>query len=246
MNTPLAPLLVMLAAPAAGCVIEARSGDEPAGDIAAISARWSMRNMVDGARTSCPAGFDTAALIAQPIDDRGDAVGDPVIDQFDCDDGAGLSDPLVPDVYQVWIEVRSHDLTALYAQSLSQVLDVRQADQRFSADLLNDGGYFQLAWDLVGAASHRPLDCSQVAGLRSLTAISTSVADPHRAYVDRLRCEDHATISGGLLQGSYTVAIGAVSSDASIGPQTSLTDQVISGQNRVTDLGHILISIDGL
>jgi hypothetical protein len=202
--------------------------------------------MIDGATTACPAGFDTVQLIVQPIDDSGHAVGDPSIDLFDCKARAGISTDLVPDVYQVWLEVRSHDLGTLYAQSLSQVLDVRQVDQNFSADILNDGGYFQLSWDLVGKTTNRPIDCAQVPGLSSITTISTSVADAHRAYDDVLMCEDHTAVTGGLLQGSYTIAIDAKAGDTSVGKATMLTNKVIAGQNRVTDLGLILIPIDGL
>ena len=247
---PAAPALpamaVAIIAALAGCVIETTDRADQGGDAATISARWSLRNMTDGAVTLCPPGIDTVQLFAQAIDDQGTPVADPSVDLFDCDRGAGTSDGLVPDVYQVWIELRSHDLATLYAQSLSQILDVRRADQKFSTDVLNDGGYFQLAWDLVGADSNRPIDCAQVTGLDAIVAISTSVADPHRAYDDRLRCEDHATITGGLLAGAYRVSIDARASGTSIGSAIRLTDQTISGQNRVTDLGHLLIPIDGL
>lgn len=250
----LATVLTTLISQAAGCIIDERNqdgggggyGDGGGGDVATISSRWSLRNMVDGATTACPAGFDTVQLIALPIDDNGDAVAEPSIDLFDCGARAGISTDLVPDVYQVWIEVRSHDLATLYAQSLSQVLDVRQADQSFSADILNDGGYFQLSWDLVGKLTKRPLDCAQLAGLDSITAISTSVADAHRAYDDRLSCDDHAAVTGGLLRGAYTIAINAMAGTRSLGTATTLTNKVIEGQNRVTDLGLITIPIDGL
>jgi len=249
MNTAaILPVLMALVAPAASCVIETSERDrgDHGGDVAAISARWSLRNMADGAVTFCPPGIDTVQLFAQAIDDQGNAVADPSVDLFDCDRQAGTSDGLVPDVYQVWIELRSHDLATLYAQSLSQILDVRQTDQRFSTDVLNDGGYFQLAWDLVGGVTQRPLSCAQATGLDSIAAISTSIADAHRAYDDRLVCEDHVAVSGGLLEGAYTISIDARASDASIGAAIRLTGQTIKGQNAVTDLGHILLPIDGL
>jgi hypothetical protein len=224
------------------CVIETA---DPRGEgDAALSARWSLRNMRDGAITDCPAGFDTVQLIAQPAADDPSAVDRADVDLFDCRARAGTSKALNPDRYRVWLEVRSHDLADLYAQSLSQVIDVRRADQQVSFDLLNDGGYFQLSWDLVGGTTHRALDCSQV-GADSITAISTSVADARRAYADTRACEDHTTVTGGLLQGAYTVSIDAIFADRSIGKAASLTNQVISGQNRVTDLGQISIAIDG-
>lgn len=249
-------LLTMMTAvlsQAAGCIIH--DDRDPGGggggggggvEVATISARWSLRNMLDGATTACPAGFDTVQLIALPIDDSGNAVAEPSVDLFDCTSRTGISTDLAPDVYQVWLEVRSYDLTALYAQSLSQVLDVREVDRSFSADILNDGGYFQLSWDLVGKATNRPIDCAQVAGINSLKMISTSVADARRAYDDLLACEDHTAVTGGLLQGSYTVTIDAMAGDRSLGKAPTLTNKVIARQNRVTDLGTIIIPIDGL
>jgi len=247
----LTTMITTLAAQAGGCVIHTTDRDGSGGgggnvDVAAISARWSMRNMADGATTPCPAGFDTVQLFAQAVDDAGDPLGDPNVDLFDCDRRSGGSTGLEPDVYQVWIEVRSHDLTRLYAQSLSQVLDVRRLDQTFSTDILNDGGYFQLAWDLVGKTTSRPIACSQIPGLGAITALSTSVADARNAYVDKLTCEDHAAVTAGLLEGSYTIAIDAVAGDMSVGKAAMLTNRTIKGQNTITDLGLITIPIDGL
>ena len=214
--------------------------------LASISARWALRNMADGATTRCPVGFDTVQLLTQPVDDHGAPLDDPRVDLFDCEARSGLSTDLPPDRYQVWIEVRSHDLRALYAQSLSQVLDVRDADQTFSTDILNDGGYFQLSWDLVGKTTNRPLECSQVVGLDSVFAVSTSVADAHRVYEDRRLCDDHSGVSEGLLQGSYTIAIDALAGDRALGSPVVLSARTIAGQNSITDLGTVTIPIDGL
>jgi hypothetical protein len=240
----------LIAAQAAGCVVHTTDRDGGGGtgntDVAAISARWSLRNMADGATTRCPAGFDTVQLFTQPVDDLGNALGDPAVDLFDCDARSGESTELPPDLYQVWIEVRSHDLTTLYAQSLSQVIDVRRLDQVFSTDILNDGGYFQLSWDLISKATNRPLECSQVRGLGSIQALSVSVADAQLAYVDKLVCEDHSAVTAGLLQGTYTVALDAMVGDMSVGAAATLTSKTIEGQNTITDLGLITIPIDGL
>jgi len=232
--------------PAPGCVIETANRDHGTDDGAWISATWALRNMADGASTSCPSGFDTVALFVQPVDGAGAALGDPTVDLFDCDGFAGTSRSLVPDRYAAWIEVRSHDLVTRYAQSLSQLVDVRRDDQKVAIEVLNDGGYFQLSWDLIGGTTHRSIACTQLAGLDSITVISTSVASPQLVYDDQLACEAHTAVTAGLLQGAYTIAVHAVTAGASIGGVTSLTDQVIYSQNRVTDLGPLLIPIDGL
>lgn len=241
--------MAVLGSQTAACVIHTddhgHSGGGGGGTaLASISARWSLRNMVDGAFTRCPTGFDTVELLAMPVDADGVPLDEPSVDLFDCESRAGSSTDLLPDIYQVWIEVRSRDRQALYAQSLSRILDVRTADQGFSTDILNDGGYFQLSWDLVGASTNRPLACAQVTGLDSVFAVSTSVADAHRVYEDRRLCDDYAGVSEGLLQGSYTITIDAMAGNRSLGA-VALTDQ-IAGQNRITDLGTVTIPLDGL
>ena len=246
MNKLVLATMVTLVSQAAGCIIEDRGGNHGGSvEVATISARWSLRNMVDGATTVCPDGFDTVRLIMQPIDANGDAVGDAAEDRFDCDDRGGVATDLFPDVYQVWIEVTSHDLKKLYAQSLSQILDVTKVDESFGAEVLNDGGYFQLGWDLVGKTSNRPVACSQVTGLETIKAISTSVASATRAYDDSFVCDDHFAVSGGLFEGDYTIAINALSGAKSVGNMT-LQTQTIQGQNQVTNIGTIAIPIDGM
>jgi hypothetical protein len=231
---------------AAGCVIETHhdgGGGSVGGDAATITARWSLRNALDGASTACPTGFDTVEVITQPVDNAGAPTGETTSDLFECNGRTGDVAGLLPDVYQVWIEVRSHDLSTLYAQSLSQIIDVRQVDQVFSTDILNDGGYFLLSWDLFGKTTNRPLDCAQ-AGVTTIHLRST-FANAQRAYDDQLVCEDRTAVTGGLLKGSYTIAINALAGDMSVGSTTMLTNKTISGQNAVTDLGLIAIPIDG-
>ncbi len=247
----LAAFLIAAACPA--CVIHTTGDDTGGGggggggpDLATISARWSLRNMADGATTACPVGFDTAQLISQPVDATNLPVGDPVVDLFDCGAGTGRSAALAPDVYQVWIEIRDHSGANLYAQSLSQFVDVRAQDEAITTQILNDGGYFQLSWDLVGKATQQPLNCAQIAGgVDAVEAISTSVADAHRFYTDKFTCEDHSGVTSGLLQGTYTISIDASNAGKSIGTAPTLASKVIHGQNQVTDLGHIVIPIDG-
>jgi hypothetical protein len=238
--------MVTLVSQAAGCIIEAdRRGPGGSFEPATISARWSLRNMVDGATTACPSGFDTVRLIMQPINANGDPVGDAAEDRFFCEDSGGVATDLFPDVYQVWIEVTSNDLTKLYAQSLSQIIDVVEFDDTFNTEVLNDGGYFQLAWDLVGKSTNRPVACAQVAGLDTIKAISTSVASATFAYDDSFVCDDHFAVSGGLLEGDYTIAIDALSGSKSVG-KMALQTMTIAGQNQVTNLGTIAIPIDGM
>ncbi|HEX4421484.1 MAG TPA: hypothetical protein VH165_26395 [Kofleriaceae bacterium] len=240
--------IATLAALAGGCVIHTtdRDGGGVLGDdVATISARWTLRNMADGAATVCPAGYDTVELIAQPVDDAGQPTGAQVVDLFDCNDGLGESTELAPGVYQAWIEVRSHDLLALYAQSLSQIFDVRKLNQTFFTDILNDGGYFQLSWALVGKTTGQPVDCADLDGLTTIHAISVNAADPERTYDDQLACGDHTAVTSGLLQGSYNLTINAEAAGVPAGGALTLSGQQIAGQNHITDLGLITIFVDG-
>jgi hypothetical protein len=241
--------VVTLTSQAAGCIVQTDHGDGgPGVEVATISARWSLRNMLDGATTACPSGFDTVRLFMLPVDTNGDPAGEVAEDRFDCDDRAGRATDLFPGVYQVWIEVSSHDLKQTYAQSLSEVLDVTFADDTFATEMLNDGGYFQIGWDLVGKSTNRPVQCSQVAGLETLKAVSTFVSSTTRAYDDSFVCDDHFAVSGGLLEGDYTIAIDAVvtkDGTKSVGQAAPLSAK-IEGQNRVTNVGTISIPIDGM
>lgn len=243
---PTFALLVLLIASAlggAGCVIETHHDDASAS--AAVLASWSFHDMADGAATGCPAGFDTVELVAQPADSAA-PIGDPITDLFDCAGGGGLGAAIVPGEYLIWLEVRSHDLQQLYAQSLAQDTTVVRRGQRFAADILNDGGYFQLSWELVGAASGNPIDCSQTGNIEGIAMVSTSTSDAQISYQDRLGCLDHAAVTGGLLAGNYTVSLGAVGGNRALGPTVTLTAQTISDHNQITDLDHVVIPIDGL
>jgi hypothetical protein len=246
MNKLALATVILLVSQAAGCVVHTDDRDRGHSvDVATISADWSLRNMVDGAITQCPVGFDTAQLIILPVDSNGNPTGAQAEDLFRCVDGRGTATDLVPDIYQVWIEIRTNDLRSLYAQSLSQILDLRVNDQKFSTELLNDGGYFQLGWDLIGKTSNRPVNCSQVAGLQTLKSVSTNMASSTFTYDDSFVCDDGAAVSGGLLQGDYTITIDAVAGDKSVGKAPTLTGK-IDGQNQVTDLGTIAIPVEGL
>ncbi len=232
----------LLASQAAGCVIE---NDGFGSEAAAINAQWSFRDVTNNATTQCPAGFDTVALNSQPIDFDGRATGPVIIDLFDCFDFHGTSAPLPPDIYQSWIEVRNTVNNSLYAESLSAIVDVIDSDKTIDITILNDGGYFQLAWDLIGADSNQRLECSDVSGLDGIEVISTSVSSPDKSETDQFTCSDHAGVTGGFLQGAYTISIDAFDNGRAIGEPVNVSEKVIRDRNRVTDLGHVDIPVAG-
>ena len=231
-----------LAAQVTGCIYET----DPGVEAAAITATWQFENIANQQVTSCPTGFSTVAMHSFAVDAAGRPVSDDVIDLFDCFDGIGVSGPLYPDVYQTFLEVTNDSGTNVYAQTLSAIVDVVVTDKQFDATILNDGGYFSLGWDLVGAVSNKPLTCADVAGLDGIETVSTSMATGSMAITDQFDCEDHFGVTGGILQGAYTVSVNAFNSDGSaIGTAPAITSKTIQDRNRVTALGHIEIPIDG-
>ena len=240
----LTSLIALAASQAAGCIIT--SGDDTGSD-AFISATWQLRSEATNSTATCPPTFDTAALYNQPVDANLNPVGSPIIDLFDCARGAGTSAPLAPTVYLTWVEIANHDNTSVYAKSLSAVVDVTASDKTFNTQILVDGGYFQLSWQLQGATTNAPLTCAQANAAGGVEAVGTDVANSSNSNSDIFDCEDRRGISAGYTEGSYTISVAALNaSDQSIGTAPALTNKVIQKPNKVTDLGMITIPITGL
>ena len=217
-----------------GCV----AADEPN-----INATWSIQN-VDGTNVGCPAGFDTAVVVAQEIDAGGNPIGTPFEDLYDCAAGAGHSAPLPASTYQTWVEITSHDQSQLYAQSLSAFVDIIDTDKTINVAILDDGGYFQLQWNLVRTGTGAPVSCTEVDGIG---ALSTEVANSTNSADDKFTCTDGYGITGGFTAGTYTVSVDAFADGVgggSLGPPTVLSNKVIQDRNRVTDLGTVTVNVD--
>lgn len=220
-----------------GCVYEDDGYYE---EDAVITGEWSFVNIATNTTTACPSGFGTVRMISQPLDSRLAPVGEPYIDLFDCSDRRHSSAPLPPDVYEVWLEVVSNGGAQLYAQSTAKIVDVIERDALFSAQILNDGGYFMLDWQLRGETSNRSLSCDGVDAVEIASTLSTS----DQAVADKFTCADGFGITAGLLNGSYTISVAALDrSDRSLGTAPAQSSKVIRDRNQVTDLGSITIPI---
>jgi hypothetical protein len=185
-------------------------------------------------------------LYNQELDANNRPIGEPIVDLFDCIDGRHESAALDPVVYETWLEVRNGEFGAVYAESLSAIVDVRDVDKTFSATILNDGGYFQVAWALKGQTTNQPLQCRDVANLDGVEIIST-VTGGTQAVVDQFDCTKGIDISGGLLAGAYTVSVDAFQDGGpALGPPVNLTNRTIKDRNGVTDLGTVTLPITGL
>ncbi len=242
-------LMAVLVSQAAGCIITS-DGEEDA----VITANWSIKNAGTNEVVPCPPGTTTAAVYSQAVNASNQPVGSPIIDLFDCDDNSGQTAPLPPDVYQVWVELTSEGGGMKYATSTkwpaglddldrNDIVDVRDADKTFSTTLLADGGYFSVQWDLVDAATNAPLTCDEALA-DGVGVISTSVSNPSSFVDDKFNCEAGFGITGGLLQGTYTVKVDAMENNQSIGDAPTLTNKTIRNANQITDLGLVMIPID--
>ncbi len=241
----LASLIALAASQAAGCVIT--SGDDDGGEDAFISATWKLRSEATNSDATCPPGFTTAALYNQPIDANGNNAGQVFIDLFNCEANAGTSAPLPPTTYLTWVEITNDNNTSVYAQSLSAVVDVTVSDKTFNTQILVDGGYFELAWDLRGAATNNTLSCAQANAAGGVEAVGTQVSNPNNSNSDIFDCEDGRGVTAGYTTGQYTVSVAALNaSEQSIGTAPELTNKTIEAPNKVTNLGTITIPIDGL
>jgi len=124
---------------------------------------------------------------------------------------------------------------------------VSVSDKSFTAQILNDGGYFQFAWNLYGASTNNDLTCVSAGAAGGVDAVATDVSDSSNSASDRFDCEAAAGVTAGYRAATYTVSISAVSSNGtSIGTGPTLTNKTIGIKNAVTDLGTIEIPITGL
>lgn len=243
----LGSLMAVLVSQAAGCIITTNEDE-----YALITAQWDLQNTA-GQSLTCPPGTTTAAVYAQAVDTNYNLVGSPFIDLYDCDIGIGNSDPLPPDVYQVWVELTSESGANVYATSTSlneaspteeYFVNVLDFDQTFKTTLLSDGGYFQFDWDLRDSVTNAPLSCATGA-VSKVAILSTSVTNGNNSFDDRFLCDKQYGLTGGLLQGAYTLEVSAAdSAGRGLGPQTEILNRVVNGPNRVTDLGTVMVRVD--
>ena len=195
----------------------------------------------------CPPTYDTAALYSQEIDVNYNNVGNPVIDLFDCSAFTGVTAALAPTTFYSWVAIETHDGSMTYASTVAAYVDLTTSDKSFNATIYDDGGYFELAWTLVGGTSGTPLHCSDVTAIHGVESVSTDTASGSQAIVDKFNCTDHYGVTAVLPEGDYTISVDAFdSNNASIGTAPAIPTSTIQGPNKVTNLGTVTIPIDNL
>lgn len=252
-------VIALAATQAAGCIITAEE------DYATVGATWEIRDQVDllpdgtvtSIASSCPPGFNTVALFNVVVDanfapvtncnnPNQDNSSTCFVDLYNCEDRAGISDPLPPAMYQTWIAVTDDSGANTYATSLSAYLDVRDINLDFGATIFKDGGFFIVDWDLKAQSNNAPLTCAQ-AGAPFVTADVTVSSSTQYAQTNPWPCDDHYGASPALPVGSYTVSVQALdSAQGYLGKAPEYTNKLISGENGITDLGTALITIEGM
>ena len=228
----------LIAAASTGCIISSSDSN------AHVGATWSIQDL-GGGDIPCPPGFDTAALYNQPLDANNNAVGQPIIDLFDCSADAGRSAALPPTAYETWIEITTHDNSSVYAKSVPAFVDVTDVDLTYNATIYDNAGYFGFAWNLVGKNSNAPLTCEQagITGSSSGVAINVQVSGTMNADETQFDCTQYQGVSKPYVAGSYTVTVDAFTSAGGVSDTLQKDNQVLNGPNKVTDLGTVNIPI---
>jgi hypothetical protein len=210
-----------------------------------VPVSWKFTQLSNNSVLGCPAGFDTAAIISQATDDTSHlGSGRMFTDQFDCSAGHGTI-VLPDDTYLIWVEIENRSGTSTYAQSQETFYDTLVDTAPVEAEIIDDGGFLFLEWDLFDAVSNARMSCTQ-AGIHasgSVDVIATGISGSTMSADDRFDCEDHYGVTDPLIAGTYQVAIEAVdASNQSIGDAPSVT-KAIQAPGGYTNLGLVKIQI---
>ncbi len=228
-----AMMVAGIATLATGCIISSSDDTPPGDDTGFIDAAWSFHTAAGGS-LNCPPGFDTAEVSAVPV-----AGGTPVVDLYDCVAFQGSADyPL--DQYDVTITVTTNGGGGVYAESLTQRVDLVPADANVSEDFIDDGGRAIFDWVLVDAGNN-PISCA-AAGADKVSIINTLV-NSTSAVEDTFPCGDGTGITAPIPEGTYTAALDALDgSGGALGSSsTTITNVDITAPNGYTDLGSVSI-----
>ena len=214
----------------------------------ATTANWSFHLVATPmVNRACPTGFDTLAVHSQALDDNDMPSGTPVVDLFSCSTGFGTIAPVFEGRYRTFLAVTNTNGTQTYATTPSAIVDLRSGNQDFTAKIFDDGGYFQVAWNLIGAMTNVALTCAEVPAENGVSVLSTDVANSTTFFDDVFDCEFGGGLTAALPEGTYTVSVSLINaSNEALGTPQSLANRVILGPNRVTDLGMVAIPVGGL
>lgn len=209
-----------------------------------VNVTWTFKALATNSETGCPVGFDTAEVSTVQVDADGVPLAAERIDPFMCSLGAaGIPFEVDANGGRIETRVRFVDEVSgdVYAETLTETTDISAMDQAVDFVVFDDAGYLQLQWKLSGMTSGTELGC---AGSGIDTIEVTSMNAMH-TYVDRFGCDDPGGITGGVLEGVYTVTVVAKAGETELATAT-LPTRVVGDRNRVTPLGVIDLVVPGM
>ncbi len=213
---------------------------------AKINATWQLQTAA-GAMDSCPTGFDTAVVTAQPVDGSGAPNGSPTMAMFDCAAGTGTTAALPAVKYSAFVAITSHDGSQVFATSVASPVDLSDAtDKPLDVAFLTDGGKFKLAWQLVKASDMSPVTCDDVDAMARVR-VSVTNADTSVSSNTQFTCSAGSALTAAFVAGTYTVSTAVLDHlFSNQGNAPDLTGQVIVAPDGLTDLGTIVIPVAAL
>ena len=232
-----------------GCIISSSNSD-----VAHVTVSWTLKQSSTNSLTTCPPGYDTAAVYSQQVDSLGTPIGAPLVDLFPCSDGIGTTDALAPAFYDEWIVIQQGLNGAQFARSSSsleqdQIIDLTTSDIGYNSDIIVDGGFFHFSWDLVATSNGVPLSCAQAGAAGGVDLMSTNISTPSLAFDDVFRtCDAGEGLTDGVPTGGYTISIKALNNQgATIGEAPAFTSSIADPAvlTPVSELGTVQVPISG-
>jgi len=236
-------VLALVLANAAGCIID--SSDDTGG--ANLIVTWNLQMLATQSPAPCPVGYDTAAVYSQQLDSDvdGQPVGDPIIDLFNCSDGAGTTSMLPGVTYSETVAIATDNNALQYATSVPVVVDLLTAPQEVDTPAIyTDAGHFKVAWQLERAGAM--VNCVDVPNATSVELTVTGASGPP-IETPPFDCNAGVGYTTGVLDGSYTVTAALLDGNgAQIAAADPLGATIMTGPmqgNTITDLHTVTITV---
>jgi hypothetical protein len=220
-----------------GCVVTTEGEDSR------VRATWNLLAGSSNAPSACPRGVNTAAVVAEPLDDGDGALGDAdeIYDLFDCSARTGQTGALAPGRYEIWIDIYDTG-NRLVAQSRPQRVDLGMGDERdLVYEISLDHGSFGLGWTI--SDGRRVLSCSQVSGSEVWVA-SALVGANGTTYDDFFRCVDGQAVTPALPLGAYDVSVALVDGARQTMHEPLVIESSLDWGNAFVDLGSVDFALE--
>ena len=193
---------------------------------------WRTQS-VSGATHSCPAGFDRAEVIVEPVVAPDDTPSGPkAIVPAPCLDGASrvqLPTRGYQEKHLVSVAFKNSTSGEVYGETLPSLL--REVTELV---MYEDEGFLRVAWNFV-STQWGPLDCFN-ANVPDVT-IKVTASDNWVAGMTTVPCMNLATITPPIVHGVYTVDV--ITSQGS----TRLPNVTIDDRSALTDLGSVTVMV---